>query len=66
MTGGRGMCRPAWLCGRSAGRPDVKGFPAALVEQMQALVRFGMGDGDIRLADVPEPRPAPNEVKIEV
>jgi len=33
---------------------------------MQALVRFGMGDGDIRLADVPEPRPAPNEVKIEV
>ncbi len=33
---------------------------------MQALVRFGMGDDDIRLEDVPEPRPAPNEVKIEV
>jgi len=33
---------------------------------MQALVRFGMGDGDIRLEDVPEPSPAPNEVKIEV
>ena len=33
---------------------------------MQALVRFGMGDDDIRLENVPEPKPAPNEVKIEV
>ena len=33
---------------------------------MKALVRFGMGDDDIRLEDVPEPSPAPNEVKIEV
>ena len=33
---------------------------------MQALVRFGMGDDDIRLEDVPDPAPAPNEVKIEV
>ncbi len=33
---------------------------------MQALVRHGMGDDDIRLDDVPEPEPAPDEVKIEV
>jgi len=33
---------------------------------MQALVRFGMGDDDTRLEDVPEPSPAPHEVKIEV
>jgi len=33
---------------------------------MRALVRFGTGDGDIRLEEVPEPSPAPHEVKIEV
>ena len=33
---------------------------------MQALVRFGMGDDDIRLEEVPEPSPAPTEVKIQV
>ena len=33
---------------------------------MRALIRFGMGDDDMRLEDVPEPSPAPNEVKIEV
>jgi len=33
---------------------------------MQALVRFAMGDEGIRLEDVPDPSPAPNEVKIEV
>jgi len=33
---------------------------------MQAVVRFGMGDDDIRLEDVPEPEPGPNEVKINV
>jgi L-iditol 2-dehydrogenase len=33
---------------------------------MQALVRHGMGDDDIRLEEVPEPSPAPHEVKIQV
>jgi L-iditol 2-dehydrogenase len=33
---------------------------------MQALVRFGKGPDDVRLEDVPEPSPAPDEVKIEV
>jgi L-iditol 2-dehydrogenase len=33
---------------------------------MQALVRYGMGDDEIRLEDVPEPSPLPHEVKIAV
>jgi len=33
---------------------------------MQALVRYGLGDDDIRLEEVPEPSPGPGEVKIEV
>jgi L-iditol 2-dehydrogenase len=33
---------------------------------MQALVRYGMGDDEIRLEEVPEPSPLPHEVKIAV
>jgi len=33
---------------------------------MKALVRFGMGENDVELRDVPEPSPGPDEVKIEV
>ncbi len=33
---------------------------------MKALVRFGMGENDIRLEEVPEPSPGPDQVKIEV
>lgn len=33
---------------------------------MKALIRYGKGENDVRLDDVPEPCPEPHEVKIEV
>ncbi len=33
---------------------------------MKALIRYGKGEKDVGLDDVPEPRPEPHEVKIEV
>ena len=38
----------------------------ARVVDMKALVRYGTGEDDVRLDEVPEPSPAPDEVKIEV
>jgi len=33
---------------------------------MKALVRYGMGDDELELRDVPEPSPGPGEVKIKI
>ncbi|HBY56360.1 MAG TPA: sorbitol dehydrogenase [Candidatus Atribacteria bacterium] len=33
---------------------------------MKALVKYGMGENDIELRDIPEPIPKPNEVKVKV
>jgi len=33
---------------------------------MKALVKYGMGENDIELRDIPEPVPKPNEVKVKV
>jgi len=33
---------------------------------MKAIVKYAPGEGNVELRDVPEPRPGPGQVKIEV